>query len=272
MIYSPSKTEAYDTCSLKGKLMYTDHWELREASNGTVGKIVGAAFARGTQSIHLGLCDYVDTASRLYDRQVNHYVEYGVTFSTDMGKVKNELIKTLERYKDNNPFTTWKITGVEFQLPEHGRARLDVVGIDNEGYSAIADLKYKRTLNPDYLNKTVSEYRDSWQFLHYPWAYSDMTKEKVHRMWVVLVVASPFKVLSYPFFVNEQLQKRWVQSAHQKWSDILAIEKGERQPTMAAKHGDQYGPCPMKEACLEMDLNEGLMQFKYVKVPRLPDE
>jgi len=145
---------------------------------------------------------------------------------------------------------------------------------------AIADNKYKRTLNADYLNKTVSEYRDSWQFQHYPWAYNDWVdhvsggeiQTKVERIWLIMVIAEPFKVLQYPFFVNKKLQKRWVESAKQKWADIHAYETGNRQVTMATVHRDNYGDCPMKEACLEMDLDPALMQFKYCIVPRMADE
>jgi hypothetical protein len=91
-------------------------------------------------------------------------------------------------------------------------------------------------------------------------------------MYLVLVYASPFKVFTYPFTVNLALQKRWVSSAQQAWADISAIEKGDRQPRMAAVHRTPYGQCEMYKACFEQDLNPDLMQWDYVKVPRLPEE
>lgn len=286
MVYSPSKTEAYDACSLKGKLMYTDHWELREANNGTVGKISGGAFAKGAESIHKGHTDYLAVADSYWDRSIQHYTSHGVTFSMDLPKAKGILLKTLTKYKEADALKGWEKVASEVELKDYGNCRLDIVGIDPEGYWAIADNKYKRTLSMDYLNRNVAEYRDSWQFQHYPWAYNQAAKDLtgvseaallkvwsgIQRIWLILVIAEPFKVLQYPFFVNEKLQKRWLASAQQKWADISAYEKGDRQVTMATVHRDQYGDCPMKEACLEMDLDPALMQFKYVQVPRMKEE
>ena len=275
-IYSPSRTEAYDNCSLRGALQYRDGWTLREADNGTVGKIVGSAFAEGSYRINSGQSDGIQEALTLLDRTVAHYLSYGVSFSTDLSKLKETLGKALAKYAADSPFKHWQIKGAELALPEYGNCRLDVLGIDPEGYWAIADLKYKRQLKLDYLNKTINEYRDSWQFQHYPWAYNDWIKthgtegfETAVRMYLVLVVAEPFRIFSYPFFTKDKLQIRWLQSAQQKWADISAIESGERLPIMAAAHRDAYGDCPMKKACLELDLNEDLMAFEYVKVPRL---
>lgn len=279
MIYSPSRTEAYDMCSLKGKLMYQDGWEPREANNGTVGRIVGAAFAKGSEEVHKGTGNGVCVAGDLFDRTVNHYVLHGVTFSTNMNTVKEELCKVLGKYGKDNPFQKWTQVQAEVTLKEYGNCRLDVVGIDNEGYVSIADCKYKRTLNTDYLNKTVNEYRDSWQFQHYPWAYNNwvdhVVGEPYHpatRMYLVLITASPYRVLSYPFTVKPALQKRWAASAQQAWADIAAIESGNRQPRMATVHRSNFGDCPMKRACFDLDLDEGLMNFEYTKVPRLPEE
>ena len=289
IVYSPSRTEAYDFCSLKGATLYRDGWVLKEADNGTVGRIVGAGFAEGTYRIHAGISTGVDEAQHLFDRQVAHYTQYGVTFTQDLAHTREVLAKSLVKYAAQNPFDKWQIKGAEVVLKDYGNCRLDVLGIDPEGYWAIADIKYKRQLKLDYLNKTINEYRDSWQFQHYPWAYNDYvlknfdiqdgagsqqnpTWEPAVRMYLVLVIAEPFRVLSYPFFTKDKLQVRWLRSAQQKWSDIYAIETGEREPVMSAVHRDMYGDCPLKRACLEMDLDPQLMQHEYVKVPRLPDE
>lgn len=257
---------------------------LKEADNGTVGRVVGAAFAEGTYRIHAGLSSGVNEAQHLFDRQVEHYVRYGVSFSQDLTHTRETLGKSLVKYAAQNPFDKWQIKGAEVALKDYGNCRLDVLGVDPEGYWAIADIKYKRQLKLDYLNKTINEYRDSWQFQHYPWAYNDYLTinpevreaqatswEPAVRMYLVLVIAEPFRVLSYPFFTKDKLQVRWLQSAQQKWADIYAIETGERDPIMSAVHRDMYGDCPLKRACLEMDLDPQLMQHEYVQVPRLPD-
>lgn len=279
MVYSPSKTEAYDFCSLKGKIMYKDKWVPKEADNGTVGKIVGAAFARGTYDIHLGQGTGLEPAYRLFDRTTEHYVKYGVSFNTDLAAVRENLGKALVKYHAQNPFKSWQIKGAELELRDYGKCRLDVLGIDPNGIWSIADIKYKRQLKLDYLNKTVNEYRDSWQFQHYPWAYNDYINkqhvlgfEPCQQMVLVLVIAEPFKVLPFTFMVKDKLQARWITSAQQKWADISAIESGEREPIMATTHRDQYGDCPMKRACLDLDLDPALMAFEYVQVPRLPEE
>jgi hypothetical protein len=273
--------------------MYRDGWTPKEADNGTVGKITGAAFAEAAQVIHSGATDYLARGLRLFDRLIEHHVQYGVSFNTDLAKVRKELASSFDKYAEANPFKQWQVKAVELPLKDYGNCRLDVLGVDPEGYWAIADNKYKRTLDLEkYLTKTVNDYRDSWQFQHYPWAYNDwviknqpsfgvhgtgiieepQVLEQVTRMYLVLVIAAPFKVLTYPFFTNPKLQIRWLRSAQQKWADITAIESGEREPTMSTTHRDGYGYCSMKKACLEMDLDPDLMQFDYVKVPRLPEE
>lgn len=286
IIYSPSRTEAYDFCSLKGATVYRDGWMLKEADNGTVGRIVGAAFAEGTYRIHAGVSTGVSEAQHLFDRQVDHYTRYGVSFSQDLVHTREVLGKSLVKYAAQNPFALWQIKGAEVALKDYGNCRLDVLGIDPEGYWAIADVKYKRQLKLDYLNKTINEYKDSWQFQHYPWAYNDYLEHAVHedsslgssswspavRMYLVLVIAEPFRVLSYPFFTKDKLQVRWLRSAQQKWLDLHAIETGEKEPTMSTVHRDMYGDCPLKRACLEMDLDPQLMQHEYVRVPRMPED
>ena len=282
MIYSPSRTEAYDFCSMRGVIAYRDGWTPREADNSLIGRLVGGAFAKGTEGIHNGNPIEVAKAAGLayWHKSVNHYVSYGVSFP-DLTKTTEQLGKSFEKYAAQNPFAQWQTKGVEFALPDYGNCRLDYLGIDPEGYWAIADVKYKRQLKLDYLNKTINDYRDSWQFQHYPWAYNDWVKKQhaggntdyqpIQRIYLVLVIADPFKILSYPFFIKDKLQARWLQSAQQKWADITALQKGDRQPTLSASHRDAFGDCPFKKACLEMDLDESLMQFEFTKVPKMED-
>lgn len=285
MIYSPSRTEAYDFCTMRGAIAYRDGWTPREADNSLLGRLVGASFAKGSEAVHQGtepeLC--VSLALAHLSKQLDHYTTYGVSFP-DTSRMQEQLGKALAKYHEQHPFRQWQIKGVEFGLKEYGNCRLDLLGIDPEGYGAIADLKYKRQLKLDYLNKTVNEYRDSWQFQHYPWAYNDWVKKQeragglpvpvplVQRMYLVLVIADPFKILTFPFFTKDKLQVRWLQAAHQKWADISAIEKGDRQPILAATHRDAFGDCPFKRACLEMDLDPQLMQFDYVQVPKMKED
>ena len=281
MIYSPSRTEAYDFCSMRGVIAYRDGWTPREADNSLLGRLVGGAFAKGTEAIHKGMA--IDEAKALglayWHKSIQHYVNHGVSFP-DVTKTTEQLGKSFEKYAAQNPFVQWQTKGVEFALPEYGNCRLDYLGIDPEGYWAIADLKYKRQLKLDYLNKSINDYRDSWQFQHYPWAYNDWVKQSgpandyfkpIQRIYLVLVIADPFKILSFPFFIKDKLQARWLQSAQQKWADITALQKGDRQPTLSASHRDAFGDCPFKKACLEMDLDESLMQFEYVRVPKMEE-
>ena len=279
MIFSPSRTEAYDFCTMRGVIAYKEGWTPREADNSLVGRLVGGAFAKGTESIHKGISIEESTITGLqyWDRSVSHYVTHGVSFP-DLTKTRAQLGTAFGKYAEQTPFKQWQCKGVEFPLVDYGNCRLDYLGIDPESYWAIADLKYKRQLKLEYLNKTINDYRDSWQFQHYPWAYNDwVSKTKpeglqpIQRIYLVLVIADPFKILTYPFFIKDKLQVRWLQSAQQKWADIDALQKGDRQPTLAASHRDAFGDCPFKQACLEMDLDPALMQFNYVQVPKMED-
>lgn len=279
MIFSPSRTEAYDFCSMRGVIAYKQGWTPREADNSLIGRLVGGAFAKGTEQIHKGISTdaAIITGLQYWDRSVEHYVKHGVTFP-DLTKTRTQLGTAFGKYAEQTPFNDWQTKGVEFPLVDYGNARLDYLGIDPEGYWAIADLKYKRQLKLEYLNKSVNDYRDSWQFQHYPWAYNDyIAKAKpegllpVQKIYLILVVADPFKIFTFSFFVKDKLQARWLQSAQQKWADIDALQKGDRQPTLAASHRDAFGDCPFKRACLEMDLDPALMQFEYVQVPKMED-
>lgn len=279
MIFSPSRTEAYDFCSMRGVIAYKEGWTPREADNSLIGRLVGGAFAKGTEQIHneINTSLAISNGLQYWDRSVEHYVKYGVSFP-DLTKTRAQLATALGKYAEQTPFKQWQCKGVELPLVEYGNCRLDYLGIDPEGYWAIADLKYKRQLKLDYLNKTINDYRDSWQFQHYPWAYNDYIDklkpeglERIQRMYLVLVIADPFKILTYPFFIKDKLQIRWLQSAQQKWADIDALQKGDRQPTLATSHRDPFGDCPFKRACLEMDLDPALMQFDYTRVPRMED-
>ena len=278
MIYSPSRTEAYDVCSTRGVIAYRDGWTPREADNSLLGRIVGSAFAKGSELIHnhVSTSMAIEQAIALWDKTLQHYVTHGVSFP-DTTKTRDQLAVALGKYATQHPFLQWQIKGVEFPLVEYGNCRLDLLGVDPEGYWAIADCKYKRQLRLDYLNKSINDYRDSWQFQHYPWAYNDWTKQQpidagfmpIQKIYLTMVIADPFKIFTYGFFIKEKLQTRWLQSAQQKWADITALQKGDRQPTLAASHRDAFGDCPFKKACLEQDLDPQLMMFDYVQVPKM---
>ena len=288
MIYSPSRTEAYDACSMRGVIAYRDGWTPREADNSLLGRIVGSAFAKGSGLVHnqAPTSIAIEKAIALWDKTIQHYVTHGVSFP-DTTKTRDQLAKALDKYAEQHPFKQWQIKGVEFPLADYGNCRLDLLGVDPEGYWAIADCKYKRQLKLDYLNKTINDYRDSWQFQHYPWAYNDWVEKEIptnpvhggklflqpiQRMYLVLIIADPFKIFTYPFFIKDKLQTRWLQSAQQKWADITALQKGDRPPTLATSHRDAFGDCPFKKACLEQDLDPDLMIFVYDKVPKMERE
>lgn len=273
-IYSPSRTEAYDQCSMRGYLEYTLGYHNKEANNGTVGKIVGGAFAEGTRVINSGLGDGLFEASEYFNRTVDHYMVHGVSFNSLLDGVREECLAALVKYQTANPLKGWQIKGVEVELAEYGHSRLDVLGVSPVHGWSIVDIKYKRYLKPEYLSKTITEYQHSWQFQHYPWAYNQwrLTQPEgwgqVNTMALLLVVAKPWRVQLVPFVVDEIYQRLWYKGAQQKWSDVAAYEAGNRIPVVATNHDTKYGPCPMKKACLEYGLDEGLMQIDYVRVPK----
>ena len=269
-IYSPTRTDSYDRCSLMSYLENDQHWVPRQASKKLVGGAAGTAFHLAASLLHKGgtVADAVALGVAEFHAELTHYATHGVTFASTIEEIVDAsgIATVLPKYALNNPFQGWEVLHIEQQLPDAGRCIIDLGGRDSDGVLAVADVKYKQNLAPRYEQSTIDEYMTSWQFLHYPWGYGEYMKEPCYRMYLCLVVFKPkFSVRLIPNEVDAEIQQMWLVSARAKWKRMA---DPTTQLEIASRHKDSFGMCAFYRACFDYKLDEGLMAKDYVKVPR----
>ena len=269
-IFSPTRTDSYDRCSLMSYLENDQHWVPKQASKKLVGGAAGTAFHLAASMLHKG--DTVESAVKFgvaeFHAELTHYAAHGVAFDHSIEEIVDAsgIASTLPKYALEQPFRGWTILNIEQMLPKGGRCIIDLGGRDSDNVLSVADVKYKQNLDARYEGSTIDEYLTSWQFLHYPWAYSEFMGEKCYRMYLCLVVYKPkFSVKLIPHEVHPDTQQMWLVSARAKWQRMA---NPDTQLEMATQHKSQFGLCSFYDACFSFHLDEGLMQSKYVQVPR----
>ena len=269
-IYSPSHTDIWDRCAILSYLERDLHLVPKQATKKLVGGSAGTAFHLGASVLHKGgtVAEAVALAKGEFHADLTHYAEHGVSFETSIEQIVDAsgIADTLPKYALADPFKGWAIQDIEQQLPEQGRCIIDLGGLDSDGILSVADVKYKRELKDYYIQGTIDEYTTSWQFLHYPWAYSEYKKQPCYRMYLCLVVYQPkFSVRLIPHEVHPDVQSIWLASAKAKWKRMA---NPDTQLEMSSRHKDSFGLCSFYRACFDYQLDEGLIAHDYVKVPR----
>lgn len=269
-IYSPTRTDSYDRCSLMSYLENNQHWVPKQASKKIVGGAAGTAFHLAASILHKGgtVAEAVKFGVAEFHAELTHYATHGVAFASSIEEIVDAsgIASTLPQYALAEPFKGWGILDIEQQLPKAGRCIIDLGGLDLDGVLSVADVKYKQNLDPRYAQSTIDEYMTSWQFLHYPWGYGEYKGQPCHRMYLCLVAYKPkFSVRLIPNEVHPETQQIWLTSARAKWARMA---DPSTQLEMASRHKDMYGLCEFYSACFEYHLDEGLMAQKYVQVPR----
>jgi len=269
-IYSPTRTDTWDRCSILGHLENDLHLVPKQADNKLIGGLAGRAFALGASIIHKGggVEDAVAQATQLFNDDMQHYATHGVQFKGSIEEIleASGIHSTLPKYALADPFRGWTELDVEYQLPNHGRSIIDVGGLDLDGVLSVADVKYKRNLDARYEASTIAEYQTSWQFLHYPWAYGEHKVAKCYRMYLCLVTYKPkFSVKLIAHEVHPDTQQIWLVSARAKWKRMA---DPDTQLEMASQHKSQFGLCSFYKACFDYHLDPDLWKQDYVVVPR----
>lgn len=268
-IFSPTRTDTWDRCQLLDEIQNNHHWVPKQATRQLVGALCGRSFALGAAILNQGgsLADAVTKALGSLREDLSHHIAHGVMFEATIEEIitASEVEGSLNKYAKENPFAGWVLNHIEHTLPDHGRCIIDVGGRDTDNELAVADIKYKRSLEARYEHTTIEEYLTSWQFLHYPWAYGEYMGEPCYRMYLCLVVAKPrFHIKLVPHEVHPETQQIWLASARAKWARMAQ----DTLPEMASRHKDQFGLCPYYRACFDYHLDEGLMRLDYTQVPR----
>lgn len=285
-VYSPSQTEVFSQCQIKRELR---KWTSKYAGKPQIARWMGSSVTAGLAHYNEGrkrqyvdwlLTDAQAEAQRVYDDEVERFLAAGGILDGAKGLHLSPLIaRALSEYSKVDPIPlSWKIIGAEVPFPDHGNARPDVI-IENDWGFAPVDYKFKETLyvrngeTEDAARfRTLLEYKDSWQMLHYVWAIRQVYG-KCDRYYICLGELSPKPHFTLQAFeVSDETLAMWVQSAQQYWWTMEQIDTPGRfehfVPAMAAVHRNQYGECEYRKACFEHRLDENLMSFDYIKIER----
>ena len=177
--------------------------------------------------------------------------------------------KAVAKYIAKDPLPKgYVVHHIEATLPDSGSCRIDL-GVESPyGQPEVWDLKTKQTLDNRYLNKTLDQFRYSWQMYHYVHFYGQFLGRPVHQFVIVLVVCDPFHIHVDPVPVDAELQHKWLNDAKSVWAIMEKMEKGELEAWQAPDHYTTFGRCPYWDACINSRLHEDLMEGNYVKIRR----
>lgn len=288
-IFSPTQTVRWNRCALLNSLT-REGWEPRNPTNSLLGRIAGGTFADGAAVLHrlvqAGLAPNdpgvvsatMAACSGSLNSTFTRYQEAGIRLTDEHYEdLKRDCLKGVEKYATYQPFPFRPecIVDVERELGGYGKCRLDVIERGQDGLIYPVELKYKRLLRTDYIQSTINEFLQSWQFLHYSYALTKTEQygNTASKCGLILVIMSPrFTVIKTEVQFTPETLAMFEQSAKVYWADMAAEKAGIRPITMATNHKDQYGLCHMYKACFDYHLDEGLMEYDYVRIPHETEE
>lgn len=276
-VYSPSQTVSWLRCPVKW-MLERQGWRTRTITRRDIGAVLGTAFGAGVE-------EFYKTAHTQDPRGATPTVVAEVTATEEIDKLGRAgcvwlpgdeintttlpkiAAKAVGKYTTKDPLpTTWTILDIQRSLPDHGYARPDLIVRSHTGQLGVIDLKFKRTLAAQYRQRTIEEYRHSWQMNHYAWAVGEVYGEPVGFYVTILTLLEPrFEPIFDPVPVDPEALAFWLAGARGAWHQMELMERGETQPWIANDHSDRYGRCEFYGACFSCKLDEGLMQEEYTK-------
>ena len=268
---SPTQTLTWGACPVKRALSYGLALRPKRVMHSEIAAIGGKAFGKAMElrnlsilageplsvddTVSVGLTEVKVEKDLLVEqgREVPHWeLAYAAGIE---GRVEHGI----KKYIQNDPLQDYHIQHVELTLPEHGNARIDVGVLDDFGHSVV-DYKFKLRLDSKYYDKTVEEYKNSWQQFHYCWAYGEYLGTTIHNYIICLVVAEPkFSVKLHEFPVHPEAMTAWKESAQRIWAQMDAEDVGLAKPWMATEHVTKWGPCEFQKACFDHRWDMSLM-------------
>ena len=214
-----------------------------------------------------------DAAVKIVQQKTADMLTSGLNAGDDdqgyQDKLEQRIRKSVSSYIASDPIPdSWRIVDAEKDFGEaYGNARADLVCRDANGALVIIDYKTKLTLAAQYRNKTIQEFANSHQMLHYSWAAEHTYGDSVATFYIGLAVLEPryaFDLIPFPV-APESLQV-WLASAQVVWGHMEREESGEVVPWMSANHSDNFGQCPYYKACFVHHYDPALMGADYVNV------
>lgn len=277
---SPTQTLTWGTCPVKRALSYGLALRPKRVMHSEIAAIGGKAFGKAmekrNQSIVAGKC--IDAEETIAIGLAEVDIEKGLLVSQGReiphwemayaAGIEARVEHGIKKYVANDPLVGYTIRDAELTLVDYGNARIDL-GIEDDFGVSVLDYKFKLRLDSKYYDKTVEEYRNSWQQFHYAWAYGEYLGTTIHNYTICLVVAEPkFSVKLHEFPVHPESMAAWKESAHRIWTQMEHEDAGLVQPWMATEHVTKWGPCEFQKACFDhrWDMNLMLNSGDYVVI------
>lgn len=270
MVYSPSSTVTWLECPLKWHLSHK--WEQKVIGKPALSRIVGQALAQGIALYLTKTGDPLEVVPVVATQALEGMLARGhrldereEPFARNLGQVCE---KGMGKFIAANPLPpAWEIVEVETPLLEYGPCIPDLLVRINGGL-CVLDWKVKRTLDTRYLQATLDDYRDSWQFSHYRWAVEEVKGEPVVQSITGLVILDPFKVILDHSVPDPEIDQMWLTGAQRVWAQMELEESRQAHPWTAATHRTRYGRCDFWDACFTHRLHDELISMDYVRRER----
>lgn len=294
-VYSPSSTATWMRCPMM-RALGQEGWIGKYAAKKDYAATLGQGFAAGVAIYNnirfeheqggaklpprdatarasiIEAC--VESAKRLMDERLKEMQDIGLIMDDSDGyvdKLAGRCTKAVSTYIATDPIPdSWRVVAAEKDFGvAYGGARADLVVRDETGL-AVVDYKSKLTLKAEYRHKTISEYGNSHQMLHYAWAGGETYGEPIHKYYIGLAVLEPrwaFDLVPYP--VHPESLATWLKASQRAWMDMEAEEVGDKVPWMAADHSDRFGMCQYYKACFVHHYDPNLMKQDYLQVERI---
>jgi hypothetical protein len=219
-----------------------------------------------------------DVAERVMATRKQNIVDLGliVDSSDEQGyvsKMEERVRKALTSYIVTDPIPdTSKILAVELEMgEEYGNCRPDLIVEDSLGL-CVVDYKTKLLLKAEYRQKTIQEYANKHQMLHYGWATRSYFTRSVPTYAIGLAIFEPrFDFGLIPFPLNDETLKIWEQGTKVAWGAMEREEAGEVPPWLSDTHQDNFGQCVFYKACFTHHYDPALMAQDYILVEKVND-
>lgn len=145
-----------------------------------------------------------------------------------------------------------------------GKGKPDLVTRRPDGTLRVVDTKFRMRMDPQYAEKTLSEYDTDDQMWHYAWEVEQYFGEPVSMVQVHHVTASPsVKSRVHPITITPEKVRFWAEGAKQTW---MLMKEGRVYPKFSGCK-TKYGPCPYYVRCHSMaDQSDAAMENFFRRV------
>jgi len=294
-VYSPSSTATWMRCPML-RALGQEGWIPKYAAKKDYAATLGQGFAAGVAIYNNIRMEHErggaklpprddtsreslaatcgESAVRVMDERLKEMEQIGLVMDDTEGyidKLATRCRKAVRQYVMTDPVPdTWRIVDAEKDFgPSFGNSRADLIVEDSLGL-AVVDYKTKLTLKAEYRQKTINEYANSHQMLHYGWAGRETYGRPINNYYIGLAVFEPrwaFDLVPYP--IHPETLETWLKATQRAWMDMEAEEVGDKVPWMSANHSDNFGQCPMYKACFVHHYDPTLMKQDYLHVERI---